>query len=192
MRDLKLHAAAVVMALLILSSAEVFASDGGYSAAQIKDLIYRVMNFAAFFVILFVLCRKPATKFFRARREGIARNLEYLETQARNLAEQTEIMNKQIADVASEKESILAQYEKIGRKEADRIIAEAKAAAEVIIKKTQAAMEQETKTARQLLLMEIVKTATEAAEEMIKANISADDQKRLTGEFMTQVEKLRQ
>lgn len=165
--------------------------EGGYSDTQIKDILFRVMNFAAFFAILFYFLKKPICKFFRERSENIARNLEYLETQARNLEEQSEIMNKQIAGIASERESILAQYERQGRKEAERLVAEAKATSEAIIQKAHASMELEIKAARQTLLAEIVRLSTQAAGELVKSNINDDDQKRLTGEFMAQVEKLK-
>lgn len=183
---------AVLLALVLLSLAvPAQAAGGGYSEAQIKDLLFRLMNFAVFFAILFYLLHKPLPKFFRERRENITRNLDYLETQARNLEEQTEIMNKQIAGIASERDSILAQYERIGQKEAERIITEAKATAEALVQKTQAAMDLELKAARQALLQEIVKLSTQAASDLVKSNINNDDQKRLTAEFMTQVEKLK-
>ncbi len=176
--------------VLLLTAGPAFAA-GGYSEAQVKDLLFRIMNFVVFFCILFYLLRKPVAKFFRDRRENIARNLEYLETQARNLEEQTEIMNKQIASIASERESILAQYERLGQKEAERIITEAKATAALIIDKTQAAMDLEIKAARQALIEEIVKLATQNAAVLVKSSITNDDQKRLTSEFMAQVEKLK-
>ena len=191
--------------VMILAAGPALAAGGGYSETQVKDFFYRVMNFAVFFGVLFYLLRKPLPKFFRDRREAIAQNLEYLETQARNLQEQTEILNKQIAGIASERDSILAQYERMGQKEADRIIAEAKIAADNIIHKTEAAMDLEIKSARlagtldleiksarQALLTEIVKLSTVTATELVKGNINNDDQKRLTGEFMAQVEKLGQ
>lgn len=182
---------AAVLPMIILAGGSAWAAEGGYSEAQVKDLIFRVMNFAVFFGVLFFLLRKPLAKFFRERREGIARNLEYLETQARNLEEQSDILSKQIAGIASERDSILAQYERLGQKEAGRIIAEAKTAAEAIIQKTQAAMDQEFKNARQLILRDIVKLSTQAATELIVANINADDQKRLTAEFQDQVENIK-
>ena len=177
--------------LFILTAGPAFAAGGHYSDTQVKDLLFRIMNFVVFFCILFYLLRKPVAKYFRERRENIARNLEYLETQARNLEEQTEIMNRQIAGIASERESILAQYERMGQKEADRIISEAKATAASIIDKAQAAMDLEIKAARQALIEEIVKLSTEAAGDMVKESINDNDQKRLTAEFMAQVEKLK-
>lgn len=181
-----------LLALVLLAAAvPAQAAGGGYSEAQIKDLLFRLMNFAVFFAILFYLLRKPLPKFFRERRENITRNLDYLETQARNLEEQTEIMNKQIAGIASERDSILAQYERIGQKEAERIIAEARAASEALVQKTQAAMDLELKAARQALLQEIVRLSTQAASDLVKSSINDDDQKRLTTEFMVQVENLK-
>lgn len=182
---------AFLLLLTFAATALAAGGEGGYSDAQIKDILFRVMNFAAFFAILFYFLKKPICKFFRERSESIAHNLEYLETQARNLEEQNEIMSKQIAGIASERESILAQYERQGRKEAERILAEAKATSEAIIQKAHASMELEIKAARQTLLAEIARLSTQAAGELVKNNINDDDQKRLTGEFMAQVDKLK-
>lgn len=190
-RTKKISVAFLTLAVMVLMAAPAMASAEGYTATQIKDLLFRVQNFAVFFIVLFFLLRKPIAKFFKDRREGIERNLSYLETQARNFEEQAEIMNKQIANIASERDTILAQYEIIGQKEADRIIAAAKATAENIVQKTQAAMDLEFKAARQALLTEIVKISTQAATELIQTSINKDDQQRLTSEFMAQVEKLK-
>jgi F0F1-type ATP synthase membrane subunit b/b' len=99
-------------------------------------------------------------------------------------------MSKEIANIASERDAILAEYERLGQAEADRIIAEAKTVAEALIEKTRGAMELEMKGARQALLAEIVNLSTRAAQELVQKNITADDQERLTREFMDQVEKL--
>ena len=163
---------------------------GGYSSAQWHDLLYRVLCFAAFLGVLYYFARRPVTTFFRERRENIARNLEYLETQARNLEEQNEIMSKEIAKIASERDAILAEYERLGQNEAARLIAEARTTAETLLEKTKEAMEMEIKSARQALLAEIISLSTRAAQDLVQKNITEDDQKRLTSEFMNQVEKL--
>lgn len=190
-RQMKISAVLSAAALIIMTAGPALAAGDGYSPSQIRDLLLRIMNFIAFAAILFWLLRKPVAKYFRDRREGIERNLQYLETQARNLEEQTEIMNKQIADIASERDAILAQYERMGQKEADRIIAEAKSAAENIVQKAQAAMDLEVKAARQALLTEIVQLSTQAAADLVRTSINDDDHQRLTAEFMAQVEKLK-
>jgi len=168
----------------------LWASGGGYSHGQWSDLLYRTICFAVLLVVLYCFARRPVAAFFRERRENIARNLEYLEAQARGLEERKELMNKEIANIASERDNILAEYESLGRNEADRIIAEAKAAAEHLIEKTREAMDREIKSARKVLLTEIIALSTRAAQDMLRKNITADDQTRLTREFLDQVEKL--
>jgi F-type H+-transporting ATPase subunit b len=187
-----LWAAAAAFGLSFLAAPLLWAASegGGYSTAQWQDLLYRTLCFAALLAVLYRFARRPVAAFFRERRESIARNLEYLETQARNLEEQKEIISKEIANIALERDAILAQYESLGRKEADRIIAEAKAAAEALIEKTREAMELEMKSARQALVAEIVSLSTKAAQELVRNNITPDDHQRLTREFMEQVEKL--
>lgn len=186
----KLLLAGLALSAAMAASAAL-AAGSGYSDAQKSDLLYRVMNFAVFFGVLFYLLKKPLAGFFRQRREGIARSLSYLETQSKNLEEQNAILAKEIASVAAERESVLAQYKNMGQKEADRLIGEAKAASEAIVRKTQIAMDLEMKAARQALLTEIVRISTEAAENMLRNNINDDDQKRLNNEFMDQVRSLK-
>jgi len=185
--------AAAALILFWSSAAPLFlwaSEGGGYSHNQWLDLIYRTVSLVILLGVLYRFARRPVTAFFRERRENIARNLEYLEAQARSLEEQKELMSKEIANIASERDTILAEYESLGRTEADRIIAEAKASAEHLIEKTREAMEREIKSARHVLLTEITALSTRAAQELVRTNITADDQTRLTREFLDQVEKL--
>jgi len=184
-----LLAAGILLALLGDAPLS-WAVEGGYAANQWWDLFFRFLCFAVLLGVLYQFARRPVIGFFRERRENIARNLEYLETQARNLEEQKEIMSRGIANLASEREAILAQYESLGQKEADRIMAEARVAAEALIEKTRDAMDLEIKTARQALVVELVRLSTQAAQDLAQKNINADDQRRLSREFMDQVEKL--
>ncbi|MGL4209175.1 MAG: hypothetical protein ACRCTY_07285 [Candidatus Adiutrix sp.] len=191
MNHLKFFGALAAIAFFLACDGPLWAASAEYSSAQKWDLFLRFMNFAVFIGVILYFAAKPLSKFFRERKENIASNLEYLETQARHYEEQTELMKLQIANIEAEREKIIAQYETIGRNEAERIINEAKKAAETIIKKTEATMLLEASAARQLLLLEIVKLSTKAAEELIVTNINGEDQKRLTHEFMSQVEKIK-
>lgn len=181
----------IALAVAVAMAAVPALAEGGYSAAQKKDLLFRVMNFAVFFGILFYLVRKPLAGFFRGRRESIARNLEYLEIQARDLGEKNALVQKELEGLAAEREAILARYERQGQAEAERIVREAHEAAEAIIQKTQAAMDLEAKTAREGLRREIIELSSRAAVDLVKKNINAGDQKRLAQEFVDQVRGLK-
>ncbi|MDR2142293.1 MAG: ATP synthase F0 subunit B [Deltaproteobacteria bacterium] len=172
---------------------DALAAEGekiGYDPKQWRDFIWRAINFVVFVGILFFLLRKPVGAFFRGRQENIARTLEYLETQNKNLEESNGAMRRQLAELTAEREAILAQYERDGTRERDRIIAEAQKAAERIIQKTEVAMAQELLMARRGLAAETGALVVKMAGELISRNIQPEDQARLSHEFMEGVIRL--
>ncbi|MDR1577416.1 MAG: ATP synthase F0 subunit B [Deltaproteobacteria bacterium] len=178
------------LALVTIFTAPALAAEAGYNSAQWRDFFWRAINFVVFVGILFFLLRKPAGAFFRGRRENIARTLEYLETQTKNLEEQNAVMRRQLSELASERTAILAQYERDGARERDRIIAEAQKAADLIVERTEAAMAQELVVARRILAAETGELAVKLAEELVVNNIKPEDQARLGHEFMERVIRL--
>ncbi|MDR2367640.1 MAG: ATP synthase F0 subunit B [Deltaproteobacteria bacterium] len=162
----------------------------GYSAERWRDFLYRVINFVVYVAILYFLLRKPIKNFLSGRRDNVARTLEYLETQSRNLSEQTGALTRQLDQLGQERLGILSQYERDGAKERDRIIAEAHRTAELIIKRAESAMDLEIKTARQKLTAEIGELAKNLAQEEIVEKITDDDRSRLVLEFVDKVVKL--
>ncbi|MDR1310250.1 MAG: ATP synthase F0 subunit B [Deltaproteobacteria bacterium] len=162
----------------------------GYTMAQWREFGWRIANFAVWALLLFFMVRKPVAKFFRDRRENIARTLEYLETQSRNLDEQTQFMRRQLDQLGQERETILAQYERDGAKERDRIIAEAHRAAEVIVQRAEAAIELELRTARRALAIEAGELARTIARERLVEMTTDEDRGRLALEFVEKVVKL--
>jgi F-type H+-transporting ATPase subunit b len=162
----------------------------GYSAERWRDFLYRVINFAVYVGLLYILLRKPIKSYFSGRRDNIARTLEYLETQSRNLEEQTVVMRRQLDQLSQERLTILSQYERDGIKERDRIIEGAQKTAEVIIQRAESAMDLEIKTARKKLTAEIGELAKELAQKEIVEKITDDDRARLVLEFVDKVVKL--
>jgi F-type H+-transporting ATPase subunit b len=166
------------------------AAEEGYDSAQWWNFLWRVTNFIAYVAILYFLLRKPIANFFNGRRQGIARQIEYLETQARNYEEQAKVMRKQLDELASERLEMLRRYEADGAKERYRILNEAKKAADLIVQRAQVAMDQEVKAARRTLTMEAGQLAMSLAGDLLKKTVTDDDRVRLAHEFVEQVVKL--
>jgi F-type H+-transporting ATPase subunit b len=184
---------AFLLVILVASLAMASAEGGSYfdyNRSHWIDFGKRVMNFVVFFLILFFLLRKPIKAFFQGKKENIARTLEYLETQASNLEEQNQVMRKQLSSLAAEREAIIAQYEKDGARERERIIVEAHKTAEAIIRKAESAMEQEIKIAKRALARQTGLLATQFAAELLEKNITDDDKNRAMMEFVTNITKL--
>ncbi|MDR2198232.1 MAG: ATP synthase F0 subunit B [Deltaproteobacteria bacterium] len=181
--------------LLCLSAFPLSASagaeaGGGYTSDQWKEFGLRTMNFVVFAVILYLLLNKLVRNFFKGKKENISRTLEYLETQARNLEEQNQVMKRRLSQLAQEREGILAQYERDGQKERDRLIAEAKTAADLIVRKAQTAAEQELKQARRELARSTGALAVGMAGDLIRENITAEDKNALVHNFLDQLARL--
>ncbi|MDR1298294.1 MAG: ATP synthase F0 subunit B [Deltaproteobacteria bacterium] len=162
----------------------------GYSASQWRDFGWRAANFVVFALALFFLLRKPAAAFLSGRREGIGRTLEYLETQSRNLEEQTRVMRRKLSELSQERSGILTQYEREGARERDRIIADAAAAAETIIQRAEAAVAAEIQAARRDLVREAGALAKNIAEKRLREQVTDEDRWRLALDFVDQVIKL--
>ncbi|MDR2404752.1 MAG: ATP synthase F0 subunit B [Deltaproteobacteria bacterium] len=182
--------------LVLIISPELLAStpgegeQTGYSAERWRDFGLRVLNFVAFAFILYFLLRKIVKNFFQAKTEGISRQLEYLETQATNLEEQNQTMKRRLSQLTQEREGILAQYERDGQKERDRIIAEAHQTADQIVKKAQVAMSQELSAAKRNLTKETGTLAVDMARDIIVQNITPEDKNALVHNFLEQLTKL--
>ncbi|MDR1164502.1 MAG: ATP synthase F0 subunit B [Deltaproteobacteria bacterium] len=166
------------------------AGETGYSSEQWNDFIWRVINFAIFFGVLFFLLKKPIKNFFAGRKENISRTLEYLETQAKNLEEQNGALQKELSQLAGEKDAILAQYERDGARERDRIVAEAQKTADSIIRKAEVAMDQELKTVRRSLARDAGLLAAQIAGDLLAQNVNDEDRGRLSLEFVEEITKL--
>ncbi|MDR1395370.1 MAG: hypothetical protein LBK52_04280, partial [Deltaproteobacteria bacterium] len=111
-------------------------------------------------------------------------------TQAKNLEEQNAVLRKQLSEMTTERESVLAQYERDGARERDRIISEAQKTAGLIIAKTEQAMAQEAAQTRRTLAAETGRLVSRLAGEIVVKNIQPEAQSRLIHDFMEQVIRL--
>jgi F-type H+-transporting ATPase subunit b len=182
----------VCVALLGLASACFASETGGAHHAdggkQMKDFIWRCVDFAVLFGIAFWAVKKADVKgSLAARRTGIEKMLqeaieakEQAEKKFREYNEKLETANKEI-------EIMSAAMKQEGELEKVRIIAEAKIAAEKIREQAELAAAHEVLKARAELREEAARLAVELAENKIKANIVKSDQDKLVGEYISKV-----
>jgi F-type H+-transporting ATPase subunit b len=161
---------------------------GGMTPGEKRaDLLYRTMNFAALFIILFLLLRKPVGKFFSGRREDIAETWQEFQDKKAEAEAKFKELEGRLADLTAERERIVAEYRREGEEEREKIIAHAREMAARIEEQGQQAVEQEVKEAKAALMREIADASASMAEDMIKKNINEKDQERLVEEYLTKV-----
>lgn len=191
-----LLAAAVCLALIGLASIG-FASEGGEGAhhvdtgKQMKDFMWRVIDFAALMGILFWALKKANAKGALADRQaGIEKALKEAE-EARAAAEKKFAEYSQKLDQANKEiDDLSAAIRKEALLEKERIIAEANVTAAKIREQAQNAANQEVLKARAELREEAARLAVQLAEQSLKQNIRKDDQDRLVNDYLTKVENL--
>lgn len=179
--------------LTVLLAANGFAqeAEGAHHAdtgAQMKDFMWRCIDFAALVVIAVWGIKKADVKgSLAARRSGIERTL--LEAEEARVAAEKKFQEYSVRlDQANKEiEEISINMKREGELEKERIIAEAKVAADRIKAQAESAAAQEVLKAKGELRAEAAKLAVELAEQKIAKNITKGDQDKLVGEYISKV-----
>jgi F-type H+-transporting ATPase subunit b len=165
------------------------AAEGGHgiSSAKIWDLVWRTLNFAVLFILLFVLLRKPASQFFANRRETIAQTLEDFEKKQKAAEARMKELEASLADLTKERATIMAEYVRDGEAEKEKIVAHAHEMAERIKKQAEVTIGNEIKAAKTELTNEVAEMSAAMAEDLIRKSITSQDQERLVEEYLSKV-----
>jgi F-type H+-transporting ATPase subunit b len=148
---------------------------------------YRVLNFAVLAGALVFLLRKPISQALDSRIKGIQAQLEDLEAKKAEAEKVLSEYNAKIAKLSQESEGIVAEYVRQGNEAKARILKEAEVSAYKLEEQARRNIENEFEVAKQRLQQDIFEKAMIKAEEIIKKNITADDQNRLVDEYLDKV-----
>jgi F-type H+-transporting ATPase subunit b len=183
----------VVFALVVLLPAAVMAAEGGGhadSGALLKDFLYRCFNFALMVGLLVYFVTKPVRKGLRDRRAEIEKTLADAQA-AREAAEaKYREYSDKLAKATEEIAGITEAIRREGELERDKILAAAREMAVKIEREADNKAAGVVSKARAELREEAARLAVELAEELLKKQVSADDQKRLVDEYMQKVGEL--
>jgi F-type H+-transporting ATPase subunit b len=166
---------------------EAAAGHGGETTARLLDLLYRSINFIIFFGVLFFLLRKPLKQALIDRRDSIQKELQDLEAKKEEANREFQALEKRISNIKKERETILAEYKAEAEKEKQKIIDNAQKTASRIIDQSQKTIQQEMQKANQALRQEMSDMAVLMAEDLLKKNITDNDQNLLIGEYLAKV-----
>jgi len=164
--------------VILMTAGVVWASsEGGHS--MWPDFWQRVLNFAIMAGVLIFIFKKLNVKaFFAKRTESIANTLNELEVKKKEAEKTYEEYKQKLSQLDKETDRILQEYIEQGEREKAKIIANAE---------TDVAIEQEIKSAKEVLQKEIAELSVTAAEVLLKEKIGEEDQQKLVDDFMTKV-----
>ena len=177
----------VALALLpILVASVAVAAEEGFEPHErsIQLLVLAFINFAIYAYILYRFAWPAIVKYLVERRAAVVAALEAAATasaEAEALKAEFEAKMKTLeADVAKARAEVLA----IAEIEAKELVEQARRSAERIRRDARLVADQEVARARRLLQEESAQLVARAAGEIVRKNLTNDDQARLVAEFV--------
>jgi F-type H+-transporting ATPase subunit b len=165
-------------------------AHGQDRSGDLKDLLYRFMNFALLVIILFVVLRKVGIKqFFVSRSEEIRKRLEELKSGKEEAEKKYRDLEKRLQEFEEKKKDIIEQFKAEGLAEKARILDEARSRVNQILEQAEATVQQEIQAARDRLKGDVLTLATRQAEEIIAREMTEKDQNALVDDFIERVGK---
>jgi F-type H+-transporting ATPase subunit b len=149
---------------------------------------FALINFAIFLGVMSKLAWGPIKKMVRDRHDSIAKNLdEAAKLRAEAEAELKKYQEK-VSGIDAEIDALLKQIHKEAEQEKARIIAAAEADAKRLRSEAERQIAAEIDTARRELRRGVIEAAVAAADEALKKNIAADDQRKMAEHYVADVE----
>jgi F-type H+-transporting ATPase subunit b len=190
---------AILTLVLVAALATVaYASGGGEgghhvdTGKQLKDFIWRVVDFVALAVILgWAIKKADMKKSLADRSETIGKALREAEEAKAAAEKKFAEYNTRLAKANEEIDQLQAAIRQEGQAEKARIVGEAQAAAVKLREQAQQAADQEVLKARAELREEAARLAVKLAEQTLKEQLKKDDQDRLVGEYLAKVVNLK-
>jgi len=183
----------LLLAFILAGASLAIAAESGHhgdSGAVLKDFIWRCLNFAVMFGLLAYFVTKPIRKGLSGRREEIAKTLEQAHKAQADAEAKFAEYDAKLSRAAVEIEEITANLQQEGKKERDKILAEAKETAAKIKADAQKTAAHEISKAQGALQKEAVRLAVKIADDLLKGKISDEDQDRLVKEYTEKVGEL--
>jgi len=182
----------LLVTALTLVPVAVLASGGGHadSGAVLKDFLYRCFNFALMAGLLAYFVTKPVRKGLKERSAAIEKTLAEAEAAKQAAEAKHREYSEKLAKATEEIAKLTATIRSEGELERDKIVAAAKEMATKIEREADNKAAGVVAKARTELREEASRLAVELAEDMLKKQVSADDQKRLVEEYMQKMGEL--
>ncbi|MDK9705877.1 MAG: F0F1 ATP synthase subunit B [Desulforhopalus sp.] len=171
-------------------------ADGGHgaskvsnslSAAKVKDLGWRVVNFIALMIILVKFGAKPIGAGLAARQKKIKDEIEDLQQKRADAEKSYNDFQAKLATVESEIDKIVDRAVAQAEIEKVKILEKAEQAAHDIQRSAEMAIQNELTEARRTLKNEVAEQAAIMAEKLIVNNLTADDQVKIIDNYLVKV-----
>lgn len=181
---------AALVALAFLPQNVWAAAGGEEHGFPGKALIFAGINFLIFILILGYFLHKPMKEFFSSRAAVIGKDIHESQNLKQEAEQKYAEYEQRMKSIEAEMQHLITELKKDGQLERDRLLATAEEQAEALKHTSERIMDQELRRAKEELKQEAVQLAAEMAEDLLKKNITAEDQQRIVKQYIHKVEHL--
>jgi len=178
---------AVLILLIADSIAYAGGGGGGHDKSDWINLAWKTFDFAVLVGLLVWLFAARIKGFFVGRRKEIKETMEKAAREKAEAEQKFKEYSLKIDKASAEIDVIFEMIKSQGVAEKQKIIEDAEKIAKKIKEDAQARIDQELKKASALLKTEAVQLSMQMAEEILKRNITAEDNEVIVREYMDKV-----
>ncbi len=182
--------AATVIVLVVFITVGWAAEEGNDHGGGLGSLAWSIGNFAVLVYILYHFGGKRIYTYLKKRQEKIRSTLEMAEKARNEAEEKARLYREKLEAVEEEIQRIIAEMREEGEAEKNRIIESAQQAAQRIKIEARRAADEEVNRAAALLREEMVSLSVQLAEELVRRNLTPEDQHRLIRRYLDQIAEL--
>jgi F-type H+-transporting ATPase subunit b len=162
-------------------------ASNSLSAAKVKDLGWRVVNFIALMIILVKFGAKPIGSGLSSRQKKIKNEIETLEQKRADAEKSYNEFQAKLATVESDIDKIVERAIAQAEIEKTKILEKAEQGAADLMRAAEMAVQNQVIEARRTLKNEVADQAAVIAEELIVKNLTADDQVKIIETYLEKV-----
>lgn len=171
--------------ILLLAAAPAIAAGDDHQSWS--NTIFRIINIALFIGVIAFFWGKKIVGFFKGRSQGIAAEISSLEERKKAAEQSLADVERRIANLEQERQTIIADYTAQGEALKAAIIQEAEKAAVQITTQAKATAQNEIKAAVEAIRAEMADKVVEATEKLIAKKLSASEHTKLVDKYLTKV-----
>jgi F-type H+-transporting ATPase subunit b len=165
------------------------AAGGGHGELNWFVIISMITNAVLFFGFIAYKIRPMLSEGLSNRRSNMAKQLEEAKQKRAEAEAKLEEYAKKLENLEEEVERIVAAYEAEAKSDADRMKEETEKAIERMQRESEFTIKQEVRKVEAFIRAEAVRSTMEAAEQLVRERITEADRRRLTDQYITDLEK---
>jgi F-type H+-transporting ATPase subunit b len=173
-----------VLIALLLSGPTALAAEGAENWRSTFDLVMRWVNFTIIALLLVKFTKTPIKNFLSDRKEQIEKKIKAYEQQKEVVEEKIIESQKMLADSMIRFENIKKTIIEDGERRKQQIIEDAQQESRMLLEATKHKIEHQIREARNTIRSELIEAAIALAEKRLPAEITADDEQKLTDLFL--------